>query len=357
MDPSRLTTMAELTLVPMDSEHVFVTDVVSYNHYYGWYVGDVVDNGPWFDKFHALNPSRALGISEYGAEAVLTWHTAFPDNHDYTEGYAAYYHHEMLKTFATRPYLWSTHVWNMFDFAADDRDEGGVKGRNNKELVTYDRKIKKDIFYIYKAYWTDEPMVHVCGERFADRAPNERNVTVYTNCPAVTLVVNGVEMESKEAVDHCVVFENVALNDGPNTVTAKAGEVQGNAITLNGVDVHNFAYDLPEEGDAGNWFDDPAEASARKRLEYPAGFYSVKDTIGKLMSDPVTAEIVRAAMVRLGNPRALHVVNNSVGQSDDPMQSFYSMMHLTDMLKMGGKSVTFEFKYELNEQLTQIKKG
>lgn len=336
MDPSRMTTMAELTLVPMDSEHVYVTDVVSYNHYYGWYVGDVADNGPWFDKFHALNPSRALGVSEYGAEAVLNWHTAFPDNHDYTEEYAAYYHHEMLKTFASRPYLWSTHVWNMFDFAADDRDEGGVKGRNNKGLVTYDRKIKKDAFYIYKAYWTDEPMVHVCGERFVDRAPNERNVTVYTNCPAVTLVVNGVETETKEAVDHCVVFENVALNDGPNKVTAKADRAQGNTITLNGVDVHNYAYDLPEEGDAGNWFDDPAKAASRKRLEYPAGFYSVKDSIGELMSDPVTAEIVRAAMIRLGNPRALHVVNNSVGQSDDPMQSFYSMMRLTDMLKMGG---------------------
>ena len=93
-------------------------------------------------------------MSEYGAEAILTWHSAKPENHDYTEEYQAYYHHEMLKTFATRPYLWSTHVWNMFDFAADARDEGGCQGRNNKGLVTYDRKTKKDSFFIYKAYWT-----------------------------------------------------------------------------------------------------------------------------------------------------------------------------------------------------------
>ncbi|MDY5783661.1 MAG: glycoside hydrolase family 2 TIM barrel-domain containing protein, partial [Gemmiger sp.] len=180
LDPSRLTTMAQVSMVPMDSEHTYITDLQSYNHYFGWYVGDVEDNGPWLDKFHALNPDRCLGVSEYGAENILKWHTAYPDNHDYTEEYASHYHHEMLKTFATRPYLWSTHVWNMFDFAADARDEGGVRGRNNKGLVTYDRKTKKDAFYIYQAYWTDNPMIHVCGERFVDRAHDERDITVYT---------------------------------------------------------------------------------------------------------------------------------------------------------------------------------
>lgn len=119
MDPSRLTTMAVVSMVPMDGEHIYITDVLSYNHYFGWYVGEVDDNGPWFDRFQELNPDRALGLSEYGAENILKWHTAYPDNHDYTEEHANYYHHEMLKTFAARPYLWSTHVWNMFDFAAD----------------------------------------------------------------------------------------------------------------------------------------------------------------------------------------------------------------------------------------------
>ena len=238
MDPSRMTTIAEVTTTPLDSEHVYITDVVSYNHYFGWYGGDVSQNGPWFDNFHALNPSIPLGVSEYGVENIVKWHSATPMNHDYTEEYASYYHHEMLKTFATRPYLWSTHVWNMFDFAADARNEGGVIGRNNKGLVTYDRTLKKDAFYIYKAYWTTEPMVYVAGRRFADRAPEERNITVYTNCDEVTLVVNGTEVAAKAAVDHAVVFENVALNDGANEITAKAGEIS-DTITLNGVAAHN----------------------------------------------------------------------------------------------------------------------
>ncbi len=357
LDPTRLTTMAHVTMVPMNSEHVYITDVQSYNHYFGWYVGDVEDNGPWFDKFHKANPDRPVGISEYGAEAVLNWHSIEPENHDYTEEYAAYYHHEMLKTFATRPYLWSTHVWNMFDFAADSRDEGGVKGRNNKGLVTYDRKIKKDAFYIYKAYWTSEPMVHVCGERFVDRAPDERIVTVYTNCPSVTLVVNGVEVATKDAVDHAVVFEDVALNDGENIVTAKSGEVQGNTITLNAVVEHNYAYDLPEGNQAANWFDDPTAVVQRKALKYPKGYYSIKDKIGTLMENSETAEIVKKALEPIIKNNATMAMAGGVNGADNSVIDMLNMMSLNNLLKMAGSAVTFEAKQELNEALTKIKKA
>ena len=356
LDPSRLTTMAQLTVVPMQSEHNYITDVLCYNHYFGWYVGDVSETGPWLDRFHALNPDRCLGVSEYGAEAILKWHSAFPDNHDYTEEYAVYYHHEMLKQFATRPYLWATYVWNMFDFAADDRNEGGVQGRNNKGLVTYDRKTRKDAFYVYQAYWSATPMIHICSERFADRAPNERTVTVFTNRPQVTLVVNGAAYKTQSVTDHCAVFADVPLRDGPNTVSAQDGALCGNTITLNGVACHNYAYDLPEEGDAGNWFEDPDKVAARRPMQYPAGCYSLRDSIGTLMADARTAQIVRAAMARLEDPRAMYVVNNCTGESKDGMRDFYRMMRLSDMLKMGGKSVTFAFKYDLNEQLTAIKK-
>ena len=357
LDPSRLTTMAEVSMVPMDSEHVYITDVLSYNHYFGWYVGEVEDNGPWFDRFHALNPDRALGVSEYGSENILMWHSAEPENHDYTEEYASYYHHEMLKTFATRPYLWSTHVWNMFDFAADARNEGGVQGRNNKGLVTYDRQTKKDVFYIYKAYWTTEPMIHVCGVRFVDRAPEERNVTVYTNCPQVTLVVNGVEVATQEAVDHAVVFENVALNDGPNTVTAKYNDVTANEITLNGVAEHNYAYDLPEGNEGANWFDDPAAVEARKakKLNYPKGYYSIKDKIGVLAANPETAAILQEMMASVMGGSAAGVVEMS--SMGDEMKEFMNMMTLSNMLKMmGGDKVSADAKYELNEKLNKIAK-
>ena len=355
LDPTRLTTMAEVSMVPMTSEHVYITDVLSYNHYFGWYVGDVEDNGPWLDKFHALNPDRPLGVSEYGSEAILKWHTTTPENHDYTEEYAAYYHHEMLKTFATRPYLWSTHVWNMFDFAADARDEGGVQGRNNKGLVTYDRKTKKDAFYIYQAYWTTEPMIHVCGERFVDRAPEERIVTVYTNCPNVTLVVNGKEVATKDAVDHAVVFENVALNDGDNTVTATCGDVQANTITLRSVAEHNYAYDLPEGNEGANWFDDPAAIAARKKMNYPAGYYNIKDKVCDLMANPEAAVAVQEIMAAAMGGSSFSMMDTVPGE-DNPMKDFFLLARLNNLLKMAGKAVTLEMKYELNEKLNKIKK-
>ena len=357
--PSRLTTMAQVSMVPMDSEHTYITDLQSYNHYFGWYVGDVEDNGPWLDKFHALNPDRCLGVSEYGAENILKWHTAYPDNHDYTEEYASHYHHEMLKTFATRPYLWATHVWNMFDFAADARDEGGVQGRNNKGLVTYDRKTKKDAFYIYQAYWTTKPMVHVCGERFVDRAPDERFIDVYTNCDEVTLYVNGEAVATKAAVDHEVLFENVALRDGDNVITARSGDVEGNTITVRPVAEHNYAYDVPEGNQGANWFDDPAAVAARKAMKFPAGYYSIKDKVSVLMANPETAKVLQGAMAQILGGTSFSMMNDaekSDKSDDNPMAGFYGMMRLSDLMKMAGKSVTAEMKQQINDALIQIKK-
>ena len=354
LDPSRMTTMAQVTMTPMDSEHNMITDVVSYNHYFGWYFGEAADNGPWLDKFHALYPDRCLGVSEYGSEAITKWHSAYPENHDYTEEYACEYHHEMLKTFATRPYLWATHLWNMFDFAADGRDEGGVQGRNNKGLVTYDRKIKKDAFYIYQAYWTTEPMMHVCGVRFVDRAPGERNVTVYTNCPTVTLVVDGAEVATLPAEDHAAVFKDVPLNDGPNTVTAKCGDVTANTITLNGVAEHNYAYDLPEGNEAANWFDDPAARAARKPLDYPEGFYSIKDKVTDLLANSETAAVIHDAMQVFAKSSMMSMMGND---KDDDQGGIMGTMRLADMMKMASKSFTADVKRQINEALTKIKKN
>ena len=352
MDPSRLTTMAQVSMTPMDSEHNYITDVVSYNHYFGWYVGDVEDNGPWFDKFHALNPDICLGVSEYGAENILMWHTAEPDNHDYTEEYANHYHQEMLKTFAARPFLWSTHQWNCFDFAADARNEGGVQGMNNKGLITYDRKTKKDAFYVYKAWWNPDPMVYVSGCRFVNRGPGaERDIIVYTNCDEVTLVVNGAEVATKKAVDHMIVFEG-AVVDGENVISACAGEVKSNEIKLNGVAEHDYSYDLPEGNQGANWFDDPAAIAARTAFKYPKGYYSIKDKLGVLMANPETAAIVGEAMGTVMQGAG----GMGMGQMGESMKEFMNMMRLSDMLKMLGAGFPAEAKLALNEALTKIKK-
>ena len=355
MDPSRLTTMAQVSMTPMDSEHNFITDVTSYNHYFGWYVGDVEDNGPWLDKFHALHPDKPLGVSEYGAENILMWHTAEPDNHDYTEEYANYYHQEMLKTFAARPYLWATHQWNCFDFAADARNEGGVKGMNNKGLITYDRKIKKDAFYVYKAWWNPEPMVFVSGGRFVNRGPEaERNIIVYTNCDQVTLVVNGKDVATKQAVDHMIVFENVVV-DGENVITAYSGDVKSNEVKLQGVAEHDYSYDLPEGNQGANWFDDPAALAARQAFKYPKGYYSIKDKVGVLLANPETAAILGDMFSKM-MAGAGSLMGEGMGQMSDGMKEFMNMMRLSDMLKMMGAGMPAEVKLQLNEALTKIKK-
>ena len=346
MDPSRLTTMAHVSMVPMNSEHLDITDVLSYNHYFGWYGGEVSENGRWLDEFHEKHPDRALGLSEYGAEAVLNWHSEKPENHDYTEEYQALYHHEMLKTFATRPYLWSTHVWNMFDFAADARDEGGCQGRNNKGLITYDRKTKKDSFYLYQAYWTDAPMVHICGSRFADRAPGQRDVTIFTNCPQVTLYINGRRAGKRRAEDHKCVFRNVRLKVGANTLVAKASGAADDSIVLNGVAQPNESYRLPVDSTAGNWFDDLGN---ERTLEFPEGCCSIHDKLGDLLDHPEAGPVLRDVISKMA-------ASVGMGKNINGMLRMVRSMRVEEIIKMAGKKVPADTAWKLNDMLIKFKK-
>lgn len=291
MDPSRLTTMAQISGVPHNSEHNYITDVFSYNLYYGWYARNLEDNATTLDKIHRENPDRPLGLSEYGADNSVNWHSATPMNHDYTEEYAVHYHHTLLKVIMSRPYLWATHMWNMFDFAVDGRDEGGCKGLNTKGLVSHDRKLKKDSYYVYQAYWTKAPMVHICGQRFTDRAPGERDIKIFTNCEQVTLYVGGREIGTLPAVDHCVVFPEVEMQPGENVLTARAGELQ-HSITLNAVEQHNTDYDLPdlvEAMNAGNWF----ESEGEDETAQDEGGYDLTVPVGELFENEMCVKVVR----------------------------------------------------------------
>ena len=180
MDKTRLTTMAAVSGAPTHNPYISIPDTVSYNHYFGWYGGELEDYGPWFDKFHAEHPNQPIGCSEYGCEA-LNWHTSKPEGGDYTEEYQAVYHESLIRQLFSRKYLWATHVWNMFDFGADGRNEGGENGQNHKGLVTFDRKYKKDSFYAYKAWLNPEPMVWITGKRYVDRVEDVTKVTVYSN--------------------------------------------------------------------------------------------------------------------------------------------------------------------------------
>ncbi len=251
MDKTRLTTIAAVSMCKMEDPYLQIPDVVSYNHYFGWYGGETSMNGPWFDKFHATHPNIPIGCSEYGCEA-LNWHTSDPRQGDYTEEYQAYYHEELIRQFFTRKYMWATHVWNMFDFGADARAEGGENGQNHKGLVTFDRKYKKDSFYAYKAWLSDEPFVHLCGKRYIDRVEEVTKVTVYSNQPTVELFANGVSLGVKEAADHFFYFD--VPNVGETKLIAVSGELKDESI-IRKVETFNEEYRLKEEGAILNWFD------------------------------------------------------------------------------------------------------
>ena len=263
MDKTRLTTIACITMCDPDSEYVKIPDVVSYNHYFGWYGGETSMNGPWFDKFHKNHPDIPIGCSEYGCEA-LNWHTSKPQQGDYTEEYQSYYHEELIKQLFTRDYIWSTHVWNMFDFGADARQEGGENGQNHKGLVTMDRKYKKDSFYAYKAWLSDEPFVHLCGKRYIDRTEDVTKVTVYSNLPEVELFANGKSLGKKAAKDHFFYFD--VPNVGETKLEAVAGDCKDESI-INKVDTPNESYIFREQGAILNWFD----------ITAPDGYLTIND--------------------------------------------------------------------------------
>ena len=271
MDKTRLTTIASVTMCSIDSEYVHISDVLSYNHYFGWYGGTTDMNGPWFDDFHKKYPKKPIGISEYGCEA-LNWHTSNPVQGDYTEEYQSYYHEELIKQIAERPYLWATHVWNMFDFAADARAEGGENGMNHKGLVTFDRKYKKDSFYAYKAWLSDEPVLHLCSKRYIDRTEDVTKVTVYSNCAEIELFANGVSV-GKQTKGKYPFFYFDVKNEGETTLTVRAGELEDTA-TIRKVDTPNESYIMKEEGQVINWFE----------INTPDGYFSINDTIGDIMA-------------------------------------------------------------------------
>ena len=250
MDKTRLTTLACYAMCGPFNPVAHITDLVSWNLYLGWYVPGLFLNDLWMEFFHLCYPNRALGFSEYGAEGMPNLHSSHPRRGDHTEEYQAIYHEYMLRCFDRHKWLWATHVWNMYDFAADARDQGGEPGMNHKGLVTFDRKTKKDSFYIYKAWWSDEPFVHICSKRYADRTENEIEVKVYSNQKNVTLYVDGEKLAEQEG-EHIFKFR-VKLN-GETKVQAVAGDSIDDAV-FRKVDAPNPDYKLTKKkSTSANW--------------------------------------------------------------------------------------------------------
>ena len=250
MDPTRFTTLACYAMCGPFNPVAHITDTVSWNLYLGWYVPGLFLNDLWMDFFHKVYPDRCLGYSEYGCEGMPNLHSSHPHRGDHTEEYQAIYHEYMLKCFERHPWMWATHVWNMFDFAADARNQGGEPGMNHKGLITFDRKTKKDSFYLYKAYWSKDPFVHICSKRYVDRTEDNITVKVYSNQNEVSLFVNGDKIETKHG-EHIFVF-SVPMG-AEVQVKATAGETSDDAV-FRKVSKPNPNYVLKDSGDKGaNW--------------------------------------------------------------------------------------------------------
>ena len=206
-----------------------MTDLVAWNKYFGWYYGEAKDLGGFLDDIHGEFPELRIGISEYGAGASIAQHAEklrrpFPIFHPWhPEAWQAKYHEESWEVIAERPYLWGTFVWNMFDFSAAFRNEGDAMGRNDKGLVTFDRKVRKDAFYFYKANWNPDPMVYIADRRFKLRERAKITVKVYSNLPEVELIVNGQTAGKQQGEPYGIfIWNDIALREGDNAVRALA---------------------------------------------------------------------------------------------------------------------------------------
>ena len=350
MDKTRLTTIAAVSMCKIDDPYLQIPDVVSYNHYFGWYGGDTDMNGPWFDNFHKTHPNIPIGCSEYGCEA-LNWHTSNPMQGDYTEEYQAYYHEELIKQLFSRKYMWATHVWNMFDFGADARNEGGENGQNHKGLVTFDRKYKKDSFYAYKAWLSDEKFVHICGKRYVDRVEDVTKVTVYSNLPEVELFANGQSLGKIAAEDHFFYF-NVP-NNGETELVAVAGEFEDKSF-IRKVETFNEEYRLVEKGAILNWFD----------IDAPEGYLSLNDKMGDVIATVQGKLIFMGLVGKLMGGKGkdkkdgkVEAMGFEVGPEMMSMMNGFTVLRLFTL--MGGMmdvKFTKEELLDLNKKLNKIKR-
>ena len=236
-DPSRLTTFADCCedaaslspRAPAMEALARTTDVIGYNRYYGWYIGKPADVGSAIDTLHAKHPSLPLSISEYGAGAALSQHSDNPEGgvispfgRQHPEEYQSWLHEQTWAALKDRSYIFASWVWNMFDFASDLRQEGDSTDLNDKGLVSFDRRVKKDAFFFYKAQWSDQPTLHLTGSRYTDRNYSVTDIKAYSNASSAELTINGLALGSTPCHSGICVWPNVRLNSGANHVVVAA---------------------------------------------------------------------------------------------------------------------------------------
>ena len=349
MDPTRPTVMAHAFMLEKDSPLIGIADLGCYNLYFGWYLGELDQNDSFLDEYHSMYPDRAIGLAEYGADANIQFHAEHPTQGDYSEEFQCLYHEHIVRMIQDRPYLWATYAWNLFDFAADGRDEGGKKGQNQKGLVEFDHKTRKDAFYLYKAVWSREPFVHLCGKRFVNRAGEMTRVRVYTNQERIALY-DGEQLvgrkERQDAAQTGVYLFDVPLHGEMHlsAVAYSGGETVRDEMTLRQVTEPDPSYQFGDAGAVVNWFD---------KITIDPAFYSIRDTLGELEQNPETKGIVDRMMEKAVASRG-DVAKSTAGNR--ALQQMMAGMTLESLLKKAGSNVISpEMMQTINEALQKVK--
>ena len=338
LDPSRISVSANLFSVPNNSQLNFLTDGVGYNIYFGWYYGEMKDYDTFFRKFHTDDPGVPLCVSEYGVDANPAYHTDKPVCKDYTEEFQCVFHEQAYGIMEADEKLWGSFVWNMFDFSSAIRNEGGIPAQNCKGLVTYDRQLRKDAFYYYKAKWSTDPFVHITGRRYRNRPVEMTAIKVYANQDQVSLWVNGIPVGSKTGKT-VFVFDNIPLNMGENEVLVTAGDCK-DTITICRTDAADPSYVYPLKGQGSmvtNWF---KQQDASVNL-FPEGRFSISDRMGDLLANAEVTALLEAEIPEImANPRSRKMGG----------------MTLMRVLDYNADTVSQEQVMALNAKLNEIEK-
>lgn len=347
LDPDRYTAEANIYSVANESPINRLAELVGYNLYYGWYYDTIPGLQKRLDEFHAACPDIPLLVTEYGVDTNPQYHSYEPKTKDYTEEYQLLFTDNALRSFEERPYFVGSYVWNLCDFGSANRDEGGKQGQNQKGMVTIDRKIKKDAFYLYKAYWSETPFVKLAGSRFINRHKEKNTITVLTNLKKLELLVNGESVAKTETVNPMTHFEGILLSKGKNQIAVRGYDAQGNLyedyMILNFTEEEDKSYQYIKKDEGGNvinWFEKFDLTDAEEIQLDPEGFSSA-DKVGTIMKNPEGEKVI------------LKYFGTMV---EHPKFAMMKAMTLDAMGKLKNLGIPQELITVINKELNQIKK-
>ena len=348
LDPNRLTAQANINGVEDDSIINRYTDLVGYNLYYGWYYGEIKDLDDRFDSFHRAQPDVPLILSEYGVDTNPNYHSYTPQVQDYTEEYQLLFHRNALEAIRSRPFVQGGYVWNMFDFGSANRREGGETGKNLKGLVTIDRALKKDAFYLYKAYWSKEPFVHVAGRRFANRHQERNDIAILSNVRRIRVYLNGVLLSEIQNDEPMKIVKDVSLSYGENRLRVEGmderGGIHADEIQLRLVSDIDPSYVHVKKEEAKhvvNWFE-KFDLSNTESIELKEGYYSTFDTIDELYRHEEAREVFLKYFGDMTNNPFFEVTK--------------SVMSIEKMTQLAFFNIPPELLIAINKELNVIKK-